>query len=437
MMKVERERLEQQLRLIIDEYATDKKVHDEIINSLAKKNVPPGETSGILTQSPLYLLETMDINLLYTLTKKFYEITDRSILNPTNYFYDAEIEIGDKWKRTKEEYYIGDLIFKPALYISDDQWETVLSSQEVGRLYNSGRVLYRPETQRGMIAVKSKDSIVYRIDYNIEQINEIADKLLNGSYISDTLTFNVLKNGKDNVKYDRKDLSIFINKESEVNVADGFHRSYAILKALSINPDLQYNWKIHIANWDVDKAQRFIYQKDHRTPLRKEYRESLNKARFENSIVNALNERPHNELQFKIATDANALNIGNSYVMFNTLADAIENAFTIKSQRDANKITDYLIEFFNELIGIYIDDFKDTKKSQRSSYTTYSNMFIGYVALAGKLYDKENWMGLLEKTLDKADLSKSNELLRSLNIQWTDMSSKNKKQLIEYFRDLT
>lgn len=435
-MKVEREQLEHRLRLAIQEYATNKKIHDKIAENLTKRNVSPGETYGILTQSPMYPLETMDINLLYALIKEFYKVTGSPVLNPANYFYDAEIELGDKWKRTKEEYYIDDLVFKPVLQVDHDQWITILSSQEVGRLYNSGRILYRPETQRGMIAVKSKDSIVYRIDYNIEQINDIAEKLLNGSYIPNTLTFNVLKDGKDEVVYNSEDSSIFIGKESEINVADGFHRSYALLKALAINPNLQYNWEIRISNWDVDKAQRFIYQEDHRTPLRKEYRESLNKTKYANIVVNELNQRSQNELQFKIATDENALKFGNAYVMFNTLSEAIDNTFNINSQREARKIADYLVDFFNELIGIYIDHFNDIKKSQKKYYITYSNMFYGYIALAGELYNKENWVDLLEKALAKADLSKSNVELKNLEISRSEMLPKNKERLISYFKNL-
>lgn len=435
-MRVERALLEDRLRSVIQNNATNKDMHDKIVELLAEKNVPPGETRGILTQSPLYLLETMDINLLYTLTKIFYELTGLSSLNPTQYFYDSEIELGDEWRRQSDSYYTDNLVFKPFVRVDNDQWVGVLSSQVIGKLYNSSRILYRPETQRGMRAVKSRDAIIYQIDYNIKAVNEIADVLLNRGYISNTLTFNILKNGEDDVVYNKDKLELFIGKDSEINVADGFHRSYGLLKALAINPDLQYNWEVRFCNWNVEKAQRFIYQEDHRTPLRKEYKESLNRQKYENTIVNNLNERSENELQFKIATDTNALKVGNAYVMFNTLANAIDQEFTIKSQREANKITDFLIDFFNELIGIYIDDFSDTKKSQNKSYVTYSNMFIGYVALAGCLYGKDNWVTLLEEALSKVDFSDKNPFWDELKVHWADMTVSSERKLINYFKNL-
>lgn len=435
-MKVERELLEDRLRSVINDNATNKDMHDKIVELLADKNIPPGETRGILTQSPLYMLETMDINLLYTITKIFYELTGLRVLDPTEYFYDSEIKIGDKWKRESDKYFMDDLLFSSFVQVNDDQWVGVLSSQTIGKLYNSNRILYRPETQRGMRAIKSRDAIIYRVDYNVDAINAIADLLLEGSFISNILTFNVLKNGDDNIRYDGDSFEIFIGRDSEINVADGFHRSYGLLKALAIRPDLDYNWEIRLCNWDVEKAQRFIYQEDNRTPLRREYKESLNKQKFENIIVNNLNERPQNELQFKIATDVNAVKAGDAYVMFNTLAETINDVFMIKSQRDANKTTDFLIEFFNELIGIYIDDFTDTKKSQKTSCVTYSNMFIGYVALASRLYGQPSWQTMLEAALEKVDFSTHNPFWNNINIQWAELRVAHKKQLMNYFRNL-
>ena len=54
--------------------------------------------------------------------------------------------------------------------------------------------------------------------------------------------------------------------------------------------------------------------------------------------------------------------------MFDDLSDAIKEVFTIKSQRDVKKITKFLIEFFNELVGIYSDEFTNLKSSKEMLY---------------------------------------------------------------------
>lgn len=432
-MKVPREQLEDRLKLIIDEYATDRHVHDEIVTNMENKNVPPGETKAILTQSPLYPLETMDIGLIYTLTKYFYIATGRGILNPENYFYENEITEGDKWKRPKLKDIVEDLKLTNFLQVMPDQWIGVLSSQQLGRLYNNGRILYRPETQRGLRVIKNEDSILYRIDYNVDAINNIADLILKGEFIPNTITLNVLQDGDDVVLYDLSETTLKIGETSEINVVDGFHRSYGLLKALAINPNLELNWEIRLVNWDVDKAKRFIYQEDYKTPLRKEYKESINQAKLENIVAKNLNEAPQNEMQFKIATDANAIAHNRAYVMFNTMAEAVRNNFEIKSQRDVRKITEYLVEFFNELVGLHIDEFNNPAKSQNKSFITVPNMFIGYITLAGKLYNTKNWQATLEEIMTSIDFTRNNPLWEQINITKSNLTRKENKILTDYF----
>ena len=89
--------------------------------------------------------------------------------------------------------------------------------------------------------------------------------MIDGSFITNTITFNVLKDGNDNIEYNPDNMSLIIGKESEIDIVDGFHRSYAILKALITKPNLNKNWEVRIVNWDIDKAQRFIYQESLQT----------------------------------------------------------------------------------------------------------------------------------------------------------------------------
>lgn len=433
-MKVEREQLERQLRLAIEEYAGDTKVHNEVVKNLINKNIPPGETRGILTKSNLHPLEVMDINLLYTLTKNLYRATGEVMLDPTRYFYDAEIEVADRWSRSEEEHNITELVIQPIIQVASDQWIGTLSAQKLARLYNNGRILYRPETQRGMRITKDRDTIINRIDYNIDAINNIQSMLLNGQFIPNTITLNVLKDGNDIIQYDPNKFKLIIGAESEIDVADGFHRSYGLLKSLIVNPNLDFTWEVRITNWDVNKAQRFIYQEDYKTPLRKEYKELLNQAKLQNVITKNLNEQPQNEMQFKIATDNNAIVHYNAYTMFNTVAESIGKSFEVKSQRDVRKITDYLIEFFNELIGMYIDDFTNLEESQKTSYITVPNMFIGYIALAGELYNRGDWVTMLEKVMNSIDFTENNGIWRKMNIKWSNLSKRAQKQLVDYFK---
>lgn len=438
-MKVPREQLEDQLRLIINEYAVDKQLHDEIVNNMENKNIPPGETRAILTQSSLYPLETMDIGLIYTLTKKLYRATGRGVLNPENYFYPNEMEEGDKWKRLKTKEVIGDIVLPNFVQVTEDQWIGTIDSQKLVHLYNNGRVLYRPEHQRGLKLVKTKDSILHRIDYNIDAINNIKEMLLGENnkpkFIPNTITFNVLKNGNDVVKFDPENHTLIIGAGSEINVNDGFHRNYGTIKAVATDPSFNQVWELRVVNWDGAKAERFIRQEDYKTPLRKERRESLDQTKLENIIVNNLNEASQNEMQFKVAIDTNAIGYNRAYVMFSTMAEAIRDNFEIKSQRDVRKITDYLVEFFNEFIGMHIDDFNNIPRSQGKSYITMPNMFIGYITIAGELYKTNNWQDLLEDIVASVDFTKQNVFWEQINISKSTLTRRERQKLTNYFKN--
>lgn len=433
-MKTERGQLEHYLRLTIEENALNTKVHDQVKEFFKQKNISPGEVAAMLTQQ--IPLETLDGVILYLLTKGLYQATGTEILNPTRWFTDIEIKEAEKYKKENEEVLDGDLIFENVLQVEEDQWVTVLTSQKIKQLYNSFRVFYRPETQRGMVSYRSGNSIIKRIDVNIRVVNNIAKKLIDGSFITNTITFNVLKDGNDNIEYNPDNMSLIIGKESEIDVVDGFHRSYAILKALITKPNLNKNWEVRIVNWDIDKAQRFIYQESLQTPLKKSRQEELNQSKLENQIVKNLNEMARNELQYKITTDYLLIKNNSAYVMFDDLSDAIKEVFTIKSQRDVKKITKFLIEFFNELVGIYSDEFTNLKSSKEKCYITHPNMFIGYVALASKLKGKNNWEDELEDILSKIDFSKSNKIWSQLNIDKPRLSKRQKLYIINYFSNL-
>ena len=164
-----------------------------------------------------------------------------------------------------------------------------------------------------------------------------------------------------------------------------------------------------------------------------EYKESINQAKLENIVAKNLNEAPQNEMQFKIATDANAIAHNRAYVMFNTMAEAVRNNFEIKSQRDVRKITEYLVEFFNELVGLHIDEFNNPAKSQNKSFITVPNMFIGYITLAGKLYNTKNWQATLEEIMTSIDFTRNNHLWEQININKSNLTRKENKILTDYF----
>jgi hypothetical protein len=433
MLKVDRRNLEKRLYVVIEDNALNTKFKDKVKKQLEKHNITQGEVAAyFMKQIPL---EVLDENVLCLLTMIFYQETQERILEPNRYFSDYEIAIAKDWQKPDEPKIDGDLKIPNVLRVADDQYITIINVQDVAKLFKNGRVFYNPNTQRGMIASKVGKEIISRIDINMSNVNEMAEKMASGDYIPNTLTFNVLKNGKDLLYYDERHMQVIIGEESEVDIVDGFHRSYAILKALILNPSLSFNMELRIGNWDVSRAKQFISQEDLRNPLKKLDKIALDMSDFKNQIVQQLNEQPQNELKSNIATDMSLIRYNRAYVTNAIMSEAISDNFEIKSQRDANKITRFLKDFFNELIGIYIDDFSDLEKAKERTALVHPNMFYGYVALASELMNyKNDWQDRLENILDEIDFSLTNPEWTQLKITENVLYKNEIEKIYNYYK---
>lgn len=433
-MKVEREKLENEIYKAIGDFILDTKVKEEVRNNMAIYNIPAGEVSAIFARQ--IAIETVDLSILLLFTKYLYQATDKTTLNPENYFTELEMQEAKNYKREIIKNITKEVILEDAIQVGSDQWVTVLSAQQLSQLYSAGRIYYNPLTQRGMRATKSGDTIIQKIDIRDSAVKEISKKMLNNSYISNTITLNILKDGNDEYDYNEKTNKLSIGENAEIDVVDGFHRSYAILRALSVNHDLNLSMEIRIVNWDIEKARRFIYQEDLRTPIRKDYKTSLDETDFNNIIVKELNEKSKNELQFKIATDMNLIKYNQAYTLFETMSQAIDICFETKSQREANKTSEYLIEFFNEVIGIMKDKFDNLAKSKEVNASVQPNTFIGYIGLAAELQDRENWKTRLEDILNNVDFDLNNEVWKELEITTTRLGKRGYNKIIKYFKEM-
>lgn len=408
-MKIERNSLEEKILYVIEEIIHNKNYNDKILDNIQKSLFNRGilEAGRILNKN--IPLETLSDQVLYLLTKYLYEETQMETINPTRYFTDIEISMYNKFKRnlkTKDE----PIVFKNLIQVMDDQWHGVMHIKDIAELYNRGRITYNPETQRESIFKEVHGQIIVRPKINKQSRKEITKALKQGTYIPDEITFNVRKTGKENFKFTKGNWGVgdLIVYEGYIDVIDGYHRSLAILDVLSEMPSLDRVMEVRITNFTIEKAQRFIVQKNKQNKIAERKIKSMDVQNYANSIVKRLNEDSQSDLRGKIATDSTAILKGLAIVGFEYLSESIEYFFNIKTRRDANKIGDYLIEFFNEIYGIYYDEFENYKgKNIKTNQFT----FIGYVALASKLYNQSNWKQKLEDVLKEANFDEIKELI--------------------------
>ncbi|MDD4779158.1 MAG: hypothetical protein PHT02_00945 [Tissierellia bacterium] len=429
-MKKNREVLENVLNDLFNAYNRNTDVTTEVKKKLVEHGINVGNATGILnTTIPI---QTQSLAVLCLISMSLYETTKESKINPENYFLPEEIETANKLKREIElpKDYIE---INNILQVADDQWVTVMSYQQIAELFADGKVRYNKETQRNTVYKEYNNKIIEAININKISVKEIKDLMLHGLFIPNMLTFNILATGEE--KFEINDRNKSIKVYSDLDSIDGFHRNLSLIESIVENSKIKANFIVNITNFNVDKCHRFIVQEDKRNKIDKKYIQTINVESLENKIVKTLNERSDSELMGKITTNITFYK-NQGYVLGNVLADAIKYNFEIKSMRDVNNVTDFLIEGFVEIIGKFIDDFKNLEISRKENVKTYSSTFIGYVTLLAELREDKDWKVKLEQTLNQINFSNNNPVWGKLEICESSPSKYKFKRIIKYFKDL-
>jgi hypothetical protein len=106
---------------------------------------------------------------------------------------------------------------------------------------------------------------------------------------------------------------------------------------------------------------------------------------------------------------------------------------------DAEDVADYLIDYFNFLIGSYPEAFiNNIEKTRKDSLINDNNMFVGYIVLARKMFEKGIKPRKVKEYIDNIEFNRENKLWQEkgildsqLNITDTNKARKSIKELFE------
>lgn len=430
-MKQDRVNLENKLSIVLNEHNLNQEILDNVYNDMSKKGFEKPYLISIWNQ--IIPLETVDLPIMYNITKYLYKYAKEEIINPDKYFTEFETSEFDKFKminNSKISYKNKTLDLSDTTQIMDDQWTTTLTFEQISEMFDLGLIKYNPDTQRDMKNKEVKGHLIQKININKKSVKEIEQLLLKNLFVSNTITLNIRKTSEEEISYNKNNKTIKI--KGDIDIIDGFHRALAIFGAIKQNKSLKGSMIVSLTHFDKAKAQSYIVQEDKRNKISKEHIKYLNQENLENQVVKALNENTNSELRGLITTDIGLIKNNSALVLFSTLADSIKSQFNIKNQRDVRIISEYLIGFFNELTGIYYDEFSNILSSRKNNIITHSNTFIGYIALAGKLYNDDNWKNKLENILSKFNFDINNKW-EDINIYETRPLKKDFNIIINYF----
>jgi hypothetical protein len=424
-MKQDRGVLEGNLAPILKRLSTNRSAVQTIQQDLAIHKILPGETQKYINE-PNMLSQIEDSRVLYLLIDSVFNYTKDESINPEAYFYQNEMQTAKRYdenvfrKKDLFPFTLEDIVSR------DGEFGGFISIQDINRLFSERKINYNFDLQREPTKVKRYDSIMLVPTLNMPNVNDITESLLKGQQFKTTIVLNAAlgtaKSGQE-IIYDDSKKTITFMPGTVLDIVDGYHRCKAVQNALIKNPNLQFYFQILVLNTDTAGARRYQGQFAKGTPLSEDRKRALNQPGLEDKVVDALNT--DSDLAGKISQQKDLDN--NELVMYSDLASAIKNNFELRVTNDTKKISQYLIEFFNSLIGKFPDElYAKIKESKETSYVGLRQMFSGYIILASRMYKEDIPADMIEVIIDQISFSKN-------NILWKNIISgqgKNKETLV-------
>ena len=440
-MKKDREKLEDSLNLILQDYSNDTKTINNVTNTLMEKGFARGRVKGIFSQAiPLSYISQIELCLF---TKHLYSNTHEFKINPETFFNELELVQADQYSGIEKEK-TSNIILHNVDQIGEYQWLCTMEPYtNIGKHFENGLLSYNPRTQRHPLKKKVGDRIIEVINIDPQKVNEICDSILEGTFNTNAIVWNIQKNGMEKFKYNKNDRTLTIFEGSYVTILDGFHRCGGFLKAITQKPDLDRVTSIFVYSVDEDKARSIIRQESKSTPITEEFLNLMDATDQNMEAVKGLNSKQRlNEMFNRIGLDHSELKRENKLVTFDTLSKTVEHIYNLKDKSvlEIQNAQQQLIDIFNIVIGVNHSSFNDNlAETKETSYIANNNTFIGYIALGAELISKypDSWQEELQTILKKLDFSKSG------STDWKKVGLENNinlstiKRISEYFKTLT
>ena len=442
-MKKDRQILEDILNLVIEDYANDNQVQEQVIGKLLERGIPRGRTTGIFTKAiPLVYVEEIELCLF---TKYLYGYTHRTEINPDEFFTEIELSSSESYQKLEKEKakYI---LLHNVDQIGDNQWLCTMETyQNIGIYMGNGLLTYNPNTQRQLLKRRSGSRIVESINIDSEKVLEIAKSMLDGSFSTNAIILNIRKiNGNEKFKYDDKTRTLLIEPDNITtfcDILDGAHRVGGMVRAVESKPDIDRVTSIFIHHVTEERANQIIRQESLSTPVDTEWVDFKNTANPNMEVAKAINSRQRaNEMFNRLALNEKELIVENKLMTFDTLSKTIEFLYNLEKEPviRTSQVEDEIVEIFNNIIGLNYSKFKsELSNTRETTYMAHENMFMGYIILSSLLKEKygAEWKSELTNVLKSLDFDKSNKTWRKIGIE-NNVNRSTFNKISDYFKDI-
>lgn len=289
--------------------------------------------------------------------------------------------------------------FSPVMRLREAEYMTHLNGKELLGLWLDGVIQYFPEIQRGTKVKLDKDKNEIEVPvFSMTNVKKITESMLKGNYFTDLITLNVIKDGTEKVEV--KDDSLIIHS-GKIAISDGQHRIRA-LESIKMSNDTMETafdleslvFPIKITIYDIPTAQQQFYQFSQGLKISSSRAEYFNSKDWANILVKRLMEKGR-ALHERVEIVKNTISKRDTkhMVSFATLVNALNMVYVVDNEEELDKLTEYLDEFFKELINLIpeLQDYDKRLESKEHSLIGENFMFYGYVAISQILSSVPDW----------------------------------------------
>lgn len=438
-MLKDRETLEDNLIEAIKSVNTDKETIKRVRNGLAKYDVHAGISQGLLNFPER--VKDIDLRLLFLLTEVVYKSSGDMDIDPRFYFTESEQKESYKYSHQQNEFLSFPLALPNTTIVGNEAYLTSLSIKTIKKLLDNQLLKYNFENQREAKVVKRNDVITLSPTVNKHNIREITEHLKHGTLVPTILVFNAsvgTSSEDEELVYDTKKMELVINRDTDLEILDGYHRCVALNNALEMYPDLEFNFGVLITNYSLNKSKSYQAQIAKAHPISQTRVMELESKRYSDTVVSQLREE--SDLKGRISQTSRTHTSADELVSYNILSNAIDQFFPMNTKKEALDVAAYLTDFFNYLIGSYPDAFINNQTEYRKKTIFIdNNTFYGYILLAKRMQEQGCKLNKIQEIINSIDFSRDNKLWEELEVLKNKSiinSNKAQKGIIEYFKQL-
>ena len=306
--------------------------------------------------------------------------------------------------------------------LNENAYLTILDGGQLVDLWDDGIISYNPEIQRGSRIKKLRNSEeVQEAVYSKTNVKKIYEAMVSGNYFEDMITLNVLNDGNSSISdvfYDESNEMQAFTVQGEINIADGQHRIRALKmlndsneKGITNIPLTSFTFPVKITHYDIKTAQKQFHQFSKGLKISSSRSEYFNATDHANEIVRQLMRNSELAGRVEIVRNTITKRERRNVVTFATMVNAIKMVYKEMTNAQADSLSQYLCEFFDELFNTVPEllSYESRQQSKETSLKAENFMFYGYTAISKVLRDRENWQQYLP-LINQLDLSKESEV---------------------------